>query len=253
VRIHIEATDLPGRTCGPWHGFPGYDDVHVGVQRRDRPGELLGLHPGDAPSATWTFECTATPTPAGVDVRGPYIQGRPAGRFVYLSWGVVDAAGAFTMFRRAKLMLEAAGPGVLDAAVRSGLLLARLRLTDAHGQPLCAQVRPPLIEWSAPRGPVSRRDPGVNRRAAAAGPDLKGPGLPSHRVRLAGRESEEMNSETERGSWNDVVPTVLARVPDVRISDASRAGRVVVGERCGPRHAAPIEEVFRGAQRSGRR
>ncbi|WP_369778185.1 DUF5990 family protein [Streptomyces sp. R33] len=30
-----------------------------------------------------------------------------------------------------------------------GRLLARLRLTDACGRPLCAQVRPPLVEWSA--------------------------------------------------------------------------------------------------------
>jgi hypothetical protein len=149
VQIRIQASDLPGRTCGSGPGFPGYDHVHVGVQRRDRPDEILDLHPGDAPSAAWTLECTATPTPAGIDVRGRHIQGRPGGRFVYLSWGVVDADGGFTMFRRAKLMLAAADPGVLGAAVRSGLLLARLRLTDACGQPLCGQVRPPSIEWSA--------------------------------------------------------------------------------------------------------
>jgi Family of unknown function (DUF5990) len=143
VQIRIEATDLPGRTCVSGSGFPGYDNIHVGVQRRNRPSELLGLHPGDAPSATWTLECAATSTSAGIDIRGQHIQGPPSGRFIYLSWGVVDNAGVFTIFRRAKLMLEAAGPSVLGAAVRSGLLLARLRLTDVHGRPFCAQVRPP--------------------------------------------------------------------------------------------------------------
>ncbi|MFE6841908.1 hypothetical protein [Streptomyces sp. NPDC057686] len=60
------------------------------VQRRDRRDGLLDPYPGDAVSATWTLECTATPTEAGFD------------------------------------------------------------LTDACGRPLCAQVRPPLVEWSAP-------------------------------------------------------------------------------------------------------
>jgi hypothetical protein len=149
VRLRIDASDLPGRTCGPGPGFPGYANIHVGVQRRDRPGELLDLHPADARSARWTLDCATAASPAGVDVTGRYIQGRPGARFVYLSWGVVDDVGGFTMFRRAKLMLDAVSADVMAAAMRVGLLVARLRLTDAHGRPLCAQVRPPLIHWSA--------------------------------------------------------------------------------------------------------
>lgn len=149
MQIRIEAVDLPGRTCGAAPDFPGYDNIHVAVQRRDRRDELLDPHPGDAASATWTLDCTATATDAGVDINGPYIQGRPGGRFVYLSWGTVDEAGTFTMFRRAKLMLDAIAPDTATAAISSGRLLARLRLTDGRGQPLCAQVRPPRIEWSA--------------------------------------------------------------------------------------------------------
>ena len=38
---------------------------------------------------------------------------------------------------------------LLDAALGSGALIGRLGLTDAAGNPLCAAVRPPLIEWSA--------------------------------------------------------------------------------------------------------
>ncbi|WP_433175031.1 DUF5990 family protein [Actinoallomurus sp. CA-150999] len=147
--IRIEASRLPGRECGQAPGFPGYRDIHVGVQRRDRPAELLDPHPGDALSATWELEVTATATETGWDLRGPYVQGRPGGRFVYLSWGTVNEGGPFEMFRRAKLWFDAIGPDVLDAAVRSGLLVARLGLTDARGHPLCAAVRPPLIEWSA--------------------------------------------------------------------------------------------------------
>jgi Family of unknown function (DUF5990) len=73
----------------------------------------------------------------------------PGGRFVYLSWGTVDDAGHFTLFRRAKLMLEDVPTDVLDSAARSGLLVGSLGLTDAKGNPLCARVRPPQISWTA--------------------------------------------------------------------------------------------------------
>ncbi|AWS43783.1 DUF5990 family protein [Streptosporangium sp. 'caverna'] len=149
MQIQIEAFDLPGHSCAAAPGFPGYTGIHVAVQHRDRSRELLDPQPGDAVSATWTLQCTATATPSGIDLKGPYVQGRPEGRFIYLSWSSVDEAGALTLFRRAKLMLDAVDQATAEAATRSGLLLARLRLTDAKGQPLCAAVRPPLIEWIA--------------------------------------------------------------------------------------------------------
>ena len=154
MRIRIDATDLPGRSCpAPADSGPaGYGDIHVAVQRRNRPAELLDPQPGDAASATWTLPCTATVEAMGVDLKGPYVQGGPGGRFVYLSWGTVDAEGGFRMFRRAKLMLDAVPATVARAAVRDGLLVGRLGLTDACGMPLCARVVPPVVEWSAQSG-----------------------------------------------------------------------------------------------------
>ncbi|MCX5266386.1 DUF5990 family protein [Streptomyces sp. NBC_00199] len=151
MRIRIDAVDLPGLT-GPASAdgrTPAYANLHVAVQRRDRPAELLDPQRGDASSATWTLECTASATPAGTEVVGPYVQHRLGRRFVYLSWGTVDEAGVFTMFRRAKLMLDAVPADVLAAAAREGLLVGRLGLTDAQGGPLCARVEPPHIAWSA--------------------------------------------------------------------------------------------------------
>ena len=148
MRIEIEAHDLPGRSCGPSSDSPGgYHNVHVGVQRRNAREALLNLVAGDAPSASWSFECT--PSGDGTDLKGPYIQGSPGGRFVYLAWGAVDSNDAFRMFRRAKLMLDAVPPDVLTDAIASGTLVARLGLTDRKGQPVCAAVRPPAIEWRA--------------------------------------------------------------------------------------------------------
>jgi hypothetical protein len=152
MQLRIEASDLPGRTCGPSGDFPGYSNIYVGIQRRNRRDELLDLHPGDAPSAVWTLDCTVAANAVGTDIKGPYIQGPPGRRFIYLSWGTVDGDGVFTLFRRAKLLLDAIDPGILDAAARSGCLVGRLGLTDAKSHPICAAVRPPLIEWSATPG-----------------------------------------------------------------------------------------------------
>jgi hypothetical protein len=150
VQIRIEGSDLPGSSCGPSPDRPGgHHNIHVAVQRRGRPGELLDLVPGDAPSATWTLDCQAVATTSGCDFKGPHIQGPPAGRFIYLSWGTVDDAGEFSMFRRAKLWLDAIPGEVIEAAVDGGALVGRLGLTDGKGNPICASVRPPQIEWSA--------------------------------------------------------------------------------------------------------
>ncbi len=150
MRLRIEGFDLPGRSCGPSPDSPGgYHNIHVGVQRRNRRDELLDLVPGDAPSATWTIDCKVAASRGGFDLTGPYIQGAPGGRFVYLSWGTVDGEHQFTLFRRAKLWLAAIPPATIESAADLGVLLGRLGLTDPKGNPTCASVRPPLIAWSA--------------------------------------------------------------------------------------------------------
>ena len=153
MRIRVEGVELPGSTCGPSPERPeGHVNIHVGVQRRGKPAELLGVVRGDSPRATWTLDATVTAAPGGAaDLRGPYIQGPPGGRFIYLNWGTADAPGTFTMFRRAKLRLDAVSPEVLRSAQEQGCLVARVILTDPKGNPTCASVGPPFIEWSAAR------------------------------------------------------------------------------------------------------
>jgi hypothetical protein len=150
LTVRIEGIDLPGGRCGPSPDRPdGYRGIHVAVQRRDRPAELLVLTPADATTATWSLDCDGVPTADGFDIKGPYIQGRPADRFIYLSWGEVDAAGGFEMFRRAKLLLGVIPTATVASALETGVLVGRVGLTDARGNPLCAAVRPPAIDWSA--------------------------------------------------------------------------------------------------------
>lgn len=147
--ILIEGTDLPGRGSHPVPDFPdGHYNIHVAVQGRKGQQDLFGLVPADVSAAHWEIEAKVT-SPTPLDLRGPQIHGSPGHRFVYLTWGVVDDAGSFTMFRRAKLCFDAVPDNVQALAVERGRLVGRLGLTDDKGGPLCAAVRPPRIDWSA--------------------------------------------------------------------------------------------------------
>ncbi|MFF6984370.1 DUF5990 family protein [Streptomyces sp. NPDC008343] len=78
ARTHLPAGSILGRRR------PAYRYLHVAVQRRGRPTELLAPQPGDAFFATWTLDCAIPAIPSGRDVRATHIQGRPDGRFMYL-------------------------------------------------------------------------------------------------------------------------------------------------------------------------
>jgi len=142
MQIEIVGRNLPGRSCGP-----RYNNIYVGIQRRR---EVLDLVPGDANSARWNFDCETTERADGVDFRGPYIQGKPGERFIYLSWGTVSETGKFEMFRRAKLQLNAVDADTLRRAVlENARLVVAVNLTDNKGNPACAVLNPPQIAWSA--------------------------------------------------------------------------------------------------------
>jgi hypothetical protein len=137
--MRIEARDLP----------PGDDlrlrNVHVGVQRK---AEVVDRFPMTAPKATWEFDVAVREIDDLLDVGGPFVHGRPGARFLYLSWGNVDG-DRFDMFRRAKLMFGDIPTAVLrDAYERGGVLVGELGLTDEHGDPKSARVRPPDIVWT---------------------------------------------------------------------------------------------------------
>ncbi|CAM3882199.1 DUF5990 family protein [Smaragdicoccus niigatensis] len=138
MRIRIEGTNLPGRACGP------YSDIHVGMQRKSPSGQVDGVVAADAEAPVWILDCTVK----GSDVLGPHIQGRPGARFIYLNWMGRDDSGSHAMFRRAKLMLDGVPAETWTAALESGQLTGSVHLTDGHGMPRCAAVRPPAIEWS---------------------------------------------------------------------------------------------------------
>lgn len=144
--ITIQGHHLPGRTfCTPT-GEP-IQNVHVGVQVRREPADLVA---GDADSAVWEVETRVVVDEDGqLDFRGPAVHGKRGERFLYLTWGDVGTDGSFDMFRRAKLMLNRIEPKVVQDAVHTGRMRARIDLTDGCGGPRCARVDPPALLWSA--------------------------------------------------------------------------------------------------------
>lgn len=141
--LEIRGEHFPGRS---WHhdGRPCHN-VHVGIQRGREPSDLV---PGDSDHAVWTAEIRVTEREGALDFRGPAVQGRPGGRFVYLTWGDVDTHGTFTTLRRAKLMLADVEP-LVDATSPDRRVIARVDLTDDCGGPRCARLQPPALLLTA--------------------------------------------------------------------------------------------------------
>jgi len=109
MRIEIRGRTLPGLVCGP------YTNIHIAIQRvRDN----IEAFPANANSVSWNFDCRTVETDGGIDFRGAYVQGKRGERFVYLSWGEVDAEGRFTMFGRIKLMLDGVPAQTLSRALQ---------------------------------------------------------------------------------------------------------------------------------------
>ena len=138
--VRISSTDLPGSRCGP------YRNVCVGLQRGREPDQLVAA---DSASATFMTEVDVIETAAGYDFRGPHVRGKPGGRFIYITWGERPDPATFVMFRRGKLELGAINAQIVADAVEAGTLEARVSLTDEHGRPRCASVRPPAVAWRA--------------------------------------------------------------------------------------------------------
>jgi hypothetical protein len=160
LTVLIDGFDLPGLTCHPEPDGTVHRSVHVALtgHDEDRPalelpgrGGALALEPvpGDARSARWEVPVTVRRGDDGLDFGGPFVRGARNDRHLGLAWGDVPGDGTLRLFRGAKLRLVDVDPGLIEAAIRPGhRLVARIRLTDAKGNPVCARVHPPALTWS---------------------------------------------------------------------------------------------------------
>ena len=158
LTVVIEGTELPGLSCAPAGSGRGYRNVHVALGGRDpgrvalaipgRPGSAIEPVPGDAPSARWEATVTVRRDGDGFDFTGPYVGGDRTDRSIGLAWGEVPGDGTLRLFRGAKLRLADVPPALVQEALAPGRrLVARVRLTDSNGNPICARLHPPYIQW----------------------------------------------------------------------------------------------------------
>jgi hypothetical protein len=158
--VLIDGFDLPGLSCHPEPDGTVHRSVHVALSGRDDDRPYLDLPgrggaralepvPGDAPSARWEVPVTVRRGDDGFDFGGPFVRGARDDRHLGLAWGDVPGDGTLRIFRGAKLRLVDVDPGVVEAAMCPGhRLVARIRLTDVRGNPVCARVHPPALTWS---------------------------------------------------------------------------------------------------------
>ena len=80
-------------------------------------------------------------------MRGPYVQGRPGARFMYLVWEAKSGGGR-AMFRRLKIPLDPTGDGPLRAALLADTAATvRLSLTGPDGTPRSGGLKPAALDW----------------------------------------------------------------------------------------------------------
>ena len=163
LTVVIEGFDLPGLTCAPEPDGQVHQNIHVALTGpgKDRPAlavpgsRWLAIEPapGNAPSAHWEVPVTVRRGTDGFDFSGPFVRGDRTDRHLGLAWGDVPGDGTLRLFRGAKLRLVDIDPATIEQAIRPGhRLVARIRLTDARGNPVCARVHPPALTWSAQPG-----------------------------------------------------------------------------------------------------
>jgi Family of unknown function (DUF5990)/Domain of unknown function (DUF5655) len=165
LTVVIEGFDLPGLTCAPEPGGQVHHNIHVALAgpRKDGRGEnrpalvipdnpwlATEAVPGDSASARWEVPVTVRRDNDGLDFSGPFVRGDRTDRHLGLAWGDVSGDGTLRLFRGAKLRLVDIHPRLVEEALRpEHRLVARIRLTDPRGNPVCARVDPPALTWSA--------------------------------------------------------------------------------------------------------
>ena len=165
LNIVIEGTELPGLSCQPEPDGTVHRNIHVALSTKAKgiaegqpwltvplkPGLAVNPFPGDAREARWEVTVTVRGSADdGYDFTGPSVGGDRTDRHLGLVWGDAPGDGTLHMFRGAKLRLADVPPGLITEAMRPGhRLVARVRLTDDKGNPVCARLRPSHLTWSA--------------------------------------------------------------------------------------------------------
>lgn len=160
MTVVIEGTELPGRTCAPERDGVVHRDVHVALMTRDKDRATLVIPgnpfwatepaPADSSAVRWEAMVTVRPGENGYDFGGPDVRGARDDRHLGLTWGELPGDGTIRTFRGVKLRLVDVPPALITEAMTPGhWLVARVRLTDAKGNPVAARPHSSCLTWSA--------------------------------------------------------------------------------------------------------
>jgi hypothetical protein len=165
MTVVIEGTELPGLTCQPEPDGTVHRNIHVALATTAKgiaegqpwlnvplkPGLAAEPYPGDATQTRWELAVTVRGSAGdGYDFTGPFVGGDRTDRHLGLVWGDVPGDGTLQLFRGAKLRLADVPTDLITDAMRPGhRLVARVRLTDDRGNPVCARLLPSHLSWTA--------------------------------------------------------------------------------------------------------
>ncbi len=140
LTIRLRCIDLPGRE------FDGKSSVRLGVQK----GKVV-IEDCLAGVPEITFSCLLrverNEESGKPNFLGPYAQGTPTERFIYLCWGE-RIADMWNGFGRAKVPLkELEWQAVEEAISTDKPIEAIIRMTDQKGGPLYASVKSDNLSW----------------------------------------------------------------------------------------------------------
>lgn len=119
-------------------------DVLFAVQRG--PSELHQATRSSGATLSFDFTLRVRRSADSLSLLGPFSQGPPASRFVYVNSGTYAGDSASCWSRRAKIPLGGITPQLLDQFQKTpgAILEARVAGTGRNGGPACASV--PLLD-----------------------------------------------------------------------------------------------------------
>ncbi len=136
IQLILVLTDpLPGVVFAVQHGRDGLLPPYASTANTQSFAFTLPLGPA-LPDGTFNF-------------RGPFTQGTPADRFIYLNSGTYAGQQDTPWARRAKIKLAGMPRDLVEAALgdTDRAIEARLNGTMRDGGPVCASVPPASIQW----------------------------------------------------------------------------------------------------------
>ena len=140
IAFEFICQDMPGALFEQW------SVVRLGIQHGKT---VIDDVPGDEEGAVFRFTLRVAPNKktGQPNFLGPYAQGRPEQRFVYLCWGE-RREDEWEGFRRAKIHLKHLTWDHIERAHQTQTpIRVAISMTDDKGGPLCASVREEKIAW----------------------------------------------------------------------------------------------------------